>query len=288
MRATDRLPMTVESGVVVATESTGTDACYRTWIECAELARRVRAGQFVMVRLARADFPYLGRPFSVADVCPEHPDRFAIAYTAVGQGTRMLAVAPVGATVTCVGTLGNWFDLAPASSHVFVAGGIGSAPFPLLSRQLREHDPAGRQVMYLGARNAGGLHLARELAALDVEVRTATEDGSAGPAGESFRGTCVQHLAHDADGGALASDARVYACGPNPMFAALADAMVDRDHVVQASLEEHMACGFGACNACVVPIRDALGEDAWHYELICLKGPVFDIHRVGWQAALGH
>ena len=270
--------MVVEDGTVVATRSTGTDGCFITWVRSPQVARGVRAGQFVMVRLIDRDFPYLGRPFSIADVDPQDPDVYAIVYTVVGEGTSALAATEPGAKVRTVGRLGNWFDVVPAQVHVFVAGGIGVAPFPVLSRQIAAADPSGRQVCYLGAANAGGLHLARELDALGVEVRTSTLDGSSREGGESFRGNVVEHLV--ADG--VPDGARVYACGPNPMFAALSSALAGSAHAKQASLEEHMACGFGACNACVIPVADG---DSWRYELICLKGPVFDLDRICWDPA---
>ncbi len=279
----DRLPMHVESGVVVSThfsdEAGG--GCFVTRIRAPEIARTARAGQFVMVRLVGCDFPYLGRPFSVADVDPEDPDVFAIAYTRVGEGTGMLADAVAGTAVRVVGNLGNGFAIAPAPMHVFVAGGIGSAPFPLLTRQIRAVDPDAPIRIYLGGRDASGLHLAAELAALGVDVRLATMDGSA-PAGATvYRGTCVEHAASES----LPEGARLYACGPNPMFAALASATAGNDLDVQASVEEHMACGFGACNACVIPVKNnpANRSAGWHYELICLRGPVFDIHRIEWH-----
>lgn len=275
----DRLPMHVESGAVVSTETSG--GCFLTWIRAPEIARTVRPGQFVMIRLVGCDFPYLGRPFSIADVAPAAPDTFAIAYTRVGEGTRMLADAPPGTTVRVVGNLGNWFEIEPAPMHVFVAGGIGSAPFPLLTRRIRAVDPDAPIRVYLGGRDAGSLHLAPELAALGVDVRLATMDGSSPADGTVFHGTCVEHLEAEA----LPDGARIYACGPNPMFAALATATAGRPHDVQASVEEHMACGFGACNACVIPVKNDPADRAagWHYELICLHGPVFDIHRIEWH-----
>lgn len=274
MQDETRAPMMVQEGEVVAVRPTGTVDCFWMTIRSPQIARQVRPGQFVMVRLTGKPFPYLGRPFSVADVDPADPDVFALAFTRVGEGTGIMAGAEPGDPVRCVGPLGNTFTVEPAPVHLFVAGGIGSAPFPFLARACAEIDPAARRVLILGGADASALHLADECRALGVEVEIGTIDGSAG-----FHGNVVEMLA--ARGG-LPDGARLYACGPNPMFAALAKHLEPLGATCQAALEGHMGCGFGACNACVTPIMDA-GDERWHYELICLKGPVFDIHRVLWD-----
>jgi len=275
MEQPDRPPMIVEEGVVVANRPAGTADCYLLSMRSPRIAARVRAGQFVMVRLLHRDFPYLGRPFSVADVAPDDPEVLVLAHVVVGEGTRMLAEARPGDTVRSVGPLGNRFAIEPGTEHVFVAGGIGVAPFPLLAREIARIDPAARRTCLLGAAERTGLHLAAELRGLGVDVETATLDGS-----EGFRGTVVDLLATRE----LRPDTRLYACGPNPMFAALARHLEPSGHPCQAALEGHMACGFGACNACVIPVTDP-GDSEWRYELICLKGPVFELGRIRWDSA---
>lgn len=267
--------MIVEEGDVVANRPTDTADCHLISIRSPSIAGRVAPGQFVMVRLLGEDFPYLGRPFSVADVDPADPETYQLAYTAVGKGTRLMAAAAPGAKVRSVGPLGNRFAIEPAPEHVFIAGGIGVAPFPFLAREIARVDPGARRTLLLGAADRTGLHLAAHLEAMGVKVLAATDNGSSG-----FHGTVVQ-LLENLD---ISPESRLYACGPNPMFAALKKLLAPGGHSCQAALEEHMACGFGACNACVIPVMDP-GDTRWHYELICLKGPVFDLRRILWDPA---
>lgn len=262
----------IEECVVVSNRATGTDDCFLLQARSSVVAERALPGQFVMVRLANRPFPYLGRPLSFADVDTQDPEVFALAYVVVGEGTRALAAAVPGDTLDVVGPLGNGFEIQKAPAHVFVAGGIGSAPFPLLARAVSRLDPGADRVLCLGAGTASALHLAGEIEDLGIRVETATLDGSAG-----FHGNVVELL------GSLEFPAgsRFYACGPNPMLASLAEHLQNTGHPCQAALEERMACGFGACNGCAVPVK--VGEKGWRYDLVCHKGPVFDIETVVWD-----
>ena len=269
--------MIVEDGDIVAVQSAATTGCYRLKIRCPEIARRIRPGQFVMVRLTSRPFPFLGRPLSIADVDPSAPGEIELVFVAVGEGTRALAGAEPGDAVRTVGPLGNGFFVEPAPEHVLIAGGIGVAPFPFLAREIARQDPGSRCLCLLGAGRADELHLAGRLAELGVAVETATLDGSHGR-----RGTVVDLFA--ARG--VSTESRLYACGPQPMLAALARHLAPAGRACQAALEERMGCGFGACNGCVTPVKDGSAEpDGWHYELVCLHGPVFDLHAIRWDAA---
>jgi dihydroorotate dehydrogenase electron transfer subunit len=67
----------------------------------------------------------------------------------------------------------------------------------------------------------------------------------------------------------------LYACGPKPMLRAVAK--VARDYGIKgyASLEENMACGFGACLGCTV-------KTVHGYKRVCKEGPVFPIDEIVW------
>ena len=55
---------------------------------------------------------------------------------------------------------------------------------------------------------------------------------------------------------------------------------VERDLPCELSLEAHMACGFGVCLGCVVPVhRD---DDEVGYDRVCLEGPVMDARCLAW------
>jgi dihydroorotate dehydrogenase electron transfer subunit len=203
------------------------------------------------------------RPFSVADVIG---DRFGMGYIVVGRGTKLLSRMEPDTEVSLVGPLGRPFHyLEPAATHVMIAGGIGSAPFPLLARALEAEQPDAARIVLLGGRTREHLYLKDRFLELGCDFRAATDDGSEGHHGfvtdllEPFLG---------------ASDTRLYACGPTPMFQAIDRRLEGCDTPCEISVEPLMACGFGACYGCVVPVRD--GDD-WTYVKSCQEGPTFEI-----------
>ena len=102
--------------------------------EAPELAPRVRAGQFVQVRVSSEDCPLIRRPFSIADVLP-HPgadaERILILYQVVGPGTRAMMRWQPGESVDLLGPLGRPLPQPAVPDHgllLLVGGGIGVAP----------------------------------------------------------------------------------------------------------------------------------------------------------------
>jgi dihydroorotate dehydrogenase electron transfer subunit len=73
----------------------------------------------------------------------------------------------------------------------------------------------------------------------------------------------------------------VYSCGPLPMLRAIDRLAEELGVRCEVSLEEHMACGFGACMGCVVPVRS--GADASVYKRVCHDGPVFESNTLAWE-----
>jgi len=124
-----------------------------------------------------------------------------------------------------------------------------------------------------GARSAVDLYEIEALRAMPVELLLTTDDGSVGR-----RGTVMAALAELDAGGGLSRYRRFYACGPKPMLAAVQALMEARDIPGEFSLEERMACGFGACLGCAVPIGTADGGVA--YRRVCMEGPVFSASEV--------
>ncbi|MEE9471689.1 MAG: dihydroorotate dehydrogenase electron transfer subunit, partial [Gemmatimonadota bacterium] len=105
--------------------------------------------------------------------------------------------------------------------------------------------------------------LVREIAGVDPELRT--EDGSLGA-----RGLVIDDLdLHDRP--------QLLACGPDPMLRACVRLAAEHDLPLQISVEEHMGCGVGTCQGCVV--LSATGE--WIKS--CTEGPVFDATELTWQ-----
>ncbi len=255
-------------------------ACWRLEIRCPELARAVRPGQFVMLRCAQGMEPLLSRAFSVCDLLFEdgEPAGIVVLQVVIGVGTAALARRRVGEEIGVLGPLGRAYDLGSPDEHmVLVAGGVGAAPFAYVARALRERSADQRVTYLVGARSAEHVYLADEIAALGCDVEVATDDGSAGHAG--YVTDLLVPL--------LQPGVRVLACGPNPMFKALARVVETArggglEFPCEVSTEETMACGFGACAGCVVPVHDARSE-GFRYAKSCLEGPTFPVEAIRWD-----
>lgn len=232
-------------------------------------------GQFAMLSpgatgaASRFD-PLLPRPMAVYRAAPE-PGGAAveILYRVSGRGTRLLADARPGDRVRLVGPLGVGFPLPAAGQRaLLVGGGTGIASLHELAAAARARGPV---VVLLGARTAGDLMGREDFAALGVEVRLATEDGSAGRRG-LVTGLLEEALAEPGAGRDL-----VYACGPTPMMRRAAEIAAAHGRRCVVSLENRMACGFGVCLGCAVP-RAGGG-----FALVCRDGPVLDADAVAWE-----
>lgn len=229
----------------------------------------VEPGAFFMLSPAEpSGAMFLGRPFSIGDA---RDGEWAFLLRALGRGTAWMRGLPSGTPMRVVGPLGRPFARPDRSVHRLVAGGIGLAPFFHLARTLRAERPDARIELLYGERTAAAhVELDGDRAGLFDAVERYTDDGSRGAAG-----TVVDGL-----GDRLGDpDVAWYACGPHPMLRALA-ARLESGGVegAQFSLEERMACGFGVCQACVVPTSE--GSPA--YRLLCVDGPVVDPREVAW------
>src|SRR5579875_4089257 len=72
---------------------------YRIRLHCPELARAIRPGQFVMIRLPGHNDPLLGRPFALYDTVLDdagQPIALDVVYLVVGKLTGLLAALRPG------------------------------------------------------------------------------------------------------------------------------------------------------------------------------------------------
>jgi NAD(P)H-flavin reductase len=227
-----------------------------------------RAGQFYMLTSGRwgseSGRPYLPRAFSVAAAHPNGAGiRLEFLLEAVGPGTRALAALAAGDALQLTGPLGRPFsepaELSPDGlGAVLVGGGIGIAPLAILRRQLAARGVAQRVLLGFRDRaHSGGLDL------FDCsEIRTASEDGHTG-----HLGYVTDLLAVILEGDDAARSC-VYACGPPAMLEAVRRLCAEAGVAAELALEAPMACGFGSCFGCVVPLAN--GE----YMRLCVDGPV--------------
>lgn len=236
-------------------------------------------GQFGMVRSAGwGDAPLLPRPMSLLTA----GDRPSILIKVVGEGTARMALASSGEPFHLLAPLGKpWSPCPPDHRAVLVAGGVGVAPLLFLARwldaQRRSANTAATAeppLALYGARTHIDLPLAADLAAV-TELRVATEDGSHGARG---RVTVLVEQALD-ELAAQGRMAKVYACGPNAMMAAVAALCEARGAACEVSLETPMACGYGVCLGCPVARR------AGGFFYACTEGPCVDALAIDWSRA---
>jgi dihydroorotate dehydrogenase electron transfer subunit len=249
------------------------------------IAELVQPGQFVQVKTTGiGQLPTAGpgcfmlrRPFSVHLADPgagrAGHGTISIVFEVIGPGTSALAGARVHDHLDLVGPLGTaWTPPPEPAPCLLVGGGYGAAPLFLLAERLRA---AGCRVdMVLGAATAGRL-----LKPLDAKRHVATlalttDDGSQGTRGQ-VTDVLGPGLARVSQAGGI-----VYACGPMPMLAAVAQAASAAGVRSQVAVEERMACGTGICFSCVVPVVGGAMARS------CTDGPVFDGATVAW-AELG-
>jgi dihydroorotate dehydrogenase electron transfer subunit len=179
----------------------------------------------------------------------------------VGPGTERLAALQPGEELWVTGPLGVGFQ-PPADGRraLLCGGGVGTAPLAILQDELLAAGLSAPAL--LGFRDRA--HAAG--AELLANPRVATDDGSVG-----HHGLVTDLLATELDGDDRAT---VYACGPPAMLEAVRALCAAREVPAQLALESGMACGFGACFGCVVPLL------AGGYARICVEGPVLDARRL--------
>jgi len=151
-----------------------------------------------------------------------------------------------------------------------IAGGIGVAPLVFLAQRLLRHSGARNDtIVLIGAKAKEQILCAQEFKTLGCGVKLATGDGSVG-----FRGKVTDLLQQQLSVIGHRSSV-IYACGPHPMLKAVSEIARENKINAQLSLEEHMACGLGACLGCAVATKAG-------YKTVCKDGPVFSGEELIW------
>ena len=220
-------------------------------------------GQFVEVRVDDVPSTFLRRPISIHFVDREKNELWLLV-AAVGDGTRRLARLQPGDTLNCVLPLGNGFTMPQSADErlLLVGGGVGVAPLLYMGAEMQQQ--GCEPTFLLGARSQKDLLMLDEFRKYG-RVLVTTEDGS-----EGERGFVTNHSI-------LAKEqfTRIATCGPKPMMVAVAR-MADKLGIAcEASLENMMACGVGACLCCVEKTTEG-------NLCVCKEGPVFDTKRLLW------
>jgi dihydroorotate dehydrogenase electron transfer subunit len=266
---------------------------YLLRIRAPECAAAARPGSFVHLRCD----PLLPmrRPISIMRV-DAGQGWVDLLYKAVGEGTRLLARRRPGETLSTLGPIGRPFEVHRERPRpLLIGGGVGMPPMIFLASGLR---PGGDTALW-----------ARPLAILGSEVpfpfqprpsqilvptlpgaaiaampllddwgipsRLASLQGYPG-CFEGYVTDLARHWLEALDEPAL-GEVEVFACGPQPMLAAVARLARDFDLPCQVSLEEYMACAVGGCAGCVVQVQTPAGPAM---KRVCVDGPVFDAEAV--------
>lgn len=224
-----------------------------------------------MLGISGCSRPFLRRAFSVADAdSPRGQVEFLV--KTVGVATAAFERLPVGSDIEVLSPLGNAFridDLSPDDRVAIVAGGVGVAPFPLLLRALAAKGI--KADLFFGGRSVSDLAYRATIQPLVTGREfVSTDDGTAGA-----RGRITEVLRAELQAGAVYS--RLFACGPTPMFRALASLVRELPVPSEFSTEAPMGCGFGVCLACVLP-RPGGG-----YLVSCREGPILSPEKVAWE-----
>jgi dihydroorotate dehydrogenase electron transfer subunit len=253
--------------------------------------RAFAAGQFAMVRPPFATDPFLPRAFSIYRMSSADEDTpvVEILYQVIGKGTQCLSRMEPGQRIELLGPLGNAFAVPERlDTPVLVAGGIGVPPIAALAAALAKRrrsqatgTPGSAEGypqtirVFLGGKTADDVLCVKDFEAAGATLAAATEDGSLGARG------LVTDLLEPFLRGARSSATAVFTCGPPGMLAAVARLAEQHGVPCQASVEENMACGFGACMGCAVEVRTH--GDGPRYKLVCKDGPVFDSRELVWR-----
>ncbi|MFT4105394.1 MAG: dihydroorotate dehydrogenase electron transfer subunit [Lacrimispora sp.] len=253
----------IKETALVESQTRLADDVYSMWIKTETITAQAEPGQFVDV-FPKDGAKLLPRPISICETDKEK-GLLRLVYRVVGEGTEEFSHYKAGDTVEIMGSLGNGFPLEAGREGrkaFLIGGGIGIPPM----LELAKHLPCEKQVV-LGYRDI--LFLNEEFHPYGATY-VATEDGSAGTKGNVLDAIRENGLEGDV----------IFACGPTPMLKALKAYALEHGIECYLSLEEKMACGIGACLACVCKTKEVDDHSMVHNKRICKDGPVFKAEEV--------
>lgn len=253
--------MSYRENVIIKSTSCLATGVYEIWFHTSDIAKAAKPGQFINV-YPNNGAHLLPRPISICEI---KDDLLRIVYRVVGEGTKEFSKMKAGDKLEIQGPLGNGYDIqAPyaAKKAILFGGGIGIPPMLELAKRLN-----CEKNIVLGYKDALFLH--DEFNPYGTVI-IATEDGSAGVKGnvlDAIKQHCIQAEV-------------IYACGPLPMLRAIKAYAIEHHMDCFVSLEEKMACGIGACLACVCNSTQIDEHSKVNNKRVCKEGPVFDAMEV--------
>ena len=283
-----------EIAVVVDQNALGS-GIYDLTLKTKNIAKAAKAGQFVSV-YSNDGSKLLPRPISLCGIDRDE-DTIRLVYRVTGEntGTEEFSKLVMGDKIRILGPLGNGFTVEPGKKAFLIGGGIGVPPMLQLAKDInsgvvqtsgavdtntqekgqteeKQINGHGKKIcdmnIIMGYRDENTFLLDEFKEQADSFV--ATEDGSVGTKGNVIDAIKENGLEADV----------IYACGPMPMLRALKAYAMEHDMECYVSMEERMACGIGACLACVCKTKDKDAHSNVNNKRICKEGPVFNAKEV--------
>lgn len=283
-----------EIAVVVDQNALGS-GIYDLTLKTKNIAKAAKAGQFVSV-YSNDRSKLLPRPISLCGIDRDE-DTIRLVYRVTGEntGTEEFSKLVMGDRIRILGPLGNGFTVEPGKKAFLIGGGIGVPPMLQLAKDInsgvvqttgavdtntqekgqteeKQINVHGKKIcdmnIIMGYRDENTFLLDEFKEQADSFV--ATEDGSVGTKGNVIDAINENGLEADV----------IYACGPMPMLRALKAYAMEHDMECYVSMEERMACGIGACLACVCKTKDKDAHSNVNNKRICKEGPVFNAKEV--------
>ena len=228
-----------------------------------ETLQELNPGQFVQVLVQDSSAIFFRRPISI-NYIDKKSNEIWLLIQRVGKGTNKIAEMKVGEELNLLFPLGNKFSLPkPDKKALLIGGGVGTAPLLFLGKRLKEE--GFYPEFLLGGRTASDITQLEDFEKLG-NVHITTEDGSKDVKGLVTHHPVLKEKQFD----------NIYTCGPKPMMIAIARYATENNIECEASLENHMPCGFGACLCCVEKTKKR-GNIC-----VCTEGPVFNINELQW------
>jgi dihydroorotate dehydrogenase electron transfer subunit len=246
--------MAIQKRALITSQVQIAPGIFSMWLKDAEIVAKAKPGQFLSLYCNNED-RLLPRPISICEINAAKGS-LRLVYRVAGKGTEEFSALKKGDTLQVLGPLGNGFPLEKKKA-ILIGGGIGIPPMLELAKQLD-----CEKSIVLGYRDVTFMN---DNFQPYGEVYLSTEDGSCGVKGNVIDAIRRYGLKADV----------IYACGPTPMLKGVKAYAQEQGIECYLSLEERMACGIGACLACVCKTKDKDHHTNVQNTRICKEGPVF-------------
>ncbi len=233
-------------------------------IRAPDVARKARAGQFVIVRTHGKGERI---PLTVADYDRQR-GTITLVVQEVGKTTTEMGAMLVGDHLASLtGPLGIASEIEQYGTVICIGGGFAIAPIYPIARALKE---AGNTVLsILGVRTRQLLFWEERMRTVSDELIVCTDDGSYGR-----EGLVIDPLLDLLESGRPLD--HIWAVGPPIMMKFCCLTSQPFGVPTTVNLNSIMVDGTGMCGACRVEVG---GRTLF----ACVDGPEFDGHQVDWE-----